>query len=543
MKVDGLSFPEAVEQLANEAGVELPKPTPQAEAREEQAVSLRSITEESCRYFEAMLAGSQGQGARAYLERRGVSPEVIQRFRLGYAPPGRHQLKEHLATKGFRTEDMAASGMLISGEDIPVSYDRFRNRLIFPITDMRGEIIAFGGRALGEDQQPKYQNSPETPLFHKGSVLFNAASARTSARESGEVIIAEGYMDVIAFHRAGFENAVAPLGTALTPDQLKMLWRMAEEPLLCFDGDAAGLKAAHRAVETALPLLMPGKSLNFVFLADGFDPDDLLRHRGSDAVAEALQRRETLIDVLWNKELSAGEWLTPEKRADLEGRLRALVATIANPLVRKHYDMAIRNRLWQHFSQRTERNGNKNALEVRTSLVDKATNRVHDTYILGLLLDNEELIEHFYEEICSLEFENDDLNLLKDKLIDLYAQSKTPISQYISLDDKVLPSLRKIDEMRKNIKFSRMDGKELIDFFQHTLNNIGSIRNNIAHNIEFTKIIESNDSDAFNYITMEIQKYYESAQKQVKHAQNNLFQTEIDPEVLKRAKMIGNMND
>ena len=179
--------------------------------------------------------------------------------------------------------------MLISGDDIPVSYDRFRHRLMFPISDPRGQVIAFGGRALGEDQQPKYLNSPETPLFHKGGVLFNVAAARKAAHDRGGVIVAEGYMDVIALTRAGFPNAVAPLGTALTPEQLQLLWRMADEPLLCFDGDSAGRKAAYRAVETALPLLTPGKSLAFAFLPDGLDPDDLLRQQGAEAVARGAQ--------------------------------------------------------------------------------------------------------------------------------------------------------------------------------------------------------------------------------------------------------------
>ncbi len=233
MKAEGLSFPEAVERLAGEAGVELPKTTPQAEAREEESVRLKKLVEAAAVFYQAALGTAAGRDAREYLERRGLAPADIQTFRLGYAPRGRHALKEHLAAKGFSQEDMALSGMLISGADIPVSYDRFRHRLMFPITDARGAVIAFGGRALDADQQPKYLNSPETPLFHKGATLYNAAMARKAAHERGTVIVAEGYMDVIALARAGFPNAVAPLGTALTPDQLKILWRMAAEPLLC----------------------------------------------------------------------------------------------------------------------------------------------------------------------------------------------------------------------------------------------------------------------------------------------------------------------
>jgi DNA primase len=350
MKADGLSFPEAVERLAGEAGVEMPKLSREAEAHEALAVTLRRITEASCAFFQQALTGPEGAEARAYLERRGLSDREVERFRLGYAPQGRHRLKEHLAAKGFRQGDMAASGMLIAGDDIPVSYDRFRHRLIFPITDLRGEVIAFGGRALGDDQQPKYLNSPETALFHKGAMLFNAAAARKAAHDRAGVIVAEGYMDVIAFERAGFPNAVAPLGTALTAEQLALLWRMADEPLLCFDGDAAGIKAAHRAVETALPDLRPGKSLAFVFLPEGLDPDDLLRQKGADAVSEALRASRPLVDVLWAKELNAGDWSTPERRAHFEQRLHELIQTIGDRTVRQYYGQEIRRRLREKFS-------------------------------------------------------------------------------------------------------------------------------------------------------------------------------------------------
>jgi DNA primase len=349
MKAEGLSFPEAVERLAEQAGVPMPKPSPQAEAREEASVRLHRLLEAACVFFEERLQSGTAAQARDYLVRRGLTDADVQRFRLGYAPSSRSALKEHLAGKGFATADMIASGLLVAGDDIPVSYDRFRHRLIFPIADLRGGIIAFGGRALDADSQPKYLNSPETPLFHKGSVLFNAATARKAAHECGAVIVAEGYMDVIALTRAGFANSVAPLGTALTPDQLQLLWRMASEPVLCFDGDSAGMKAAYRAVELALPLLQPGKSLSFVFLPDGLDPDDLLRQEGPQAVAHALGDTRALVDVLWAKELAAGNWDTPERRAQLEVRLNELAATVANKTVRLHYEQEIRRRLREHF--------------------------------------------------------------------------------------------------------------------------------------------------------------------------------------------------
>jgi len=350
-KMEGLSFPEAVERLAAEADIDLPKPA-QAEAREAESLCLRKLAEAACVFFQAALRSGIGADARAYLERRGVTLTEIDSFRLGYAPAERHALKEHLAAKGFALADMIAAGTLVAGEDIPIAYDRFRGRLVFPITDMQGRVIAFGGRALDAGQQPKYLNSPDTPLFHKGKVLFNAAAARAAAHQRGAIIVAEGYMDVIALARAGFPNAVAPLGTALTPEQIGQLWRLAPEPVLCFDGDAAGQKAAHRAVETALPLLQPGRSLAFAFLPDGLDPDDMLRQRGPRALAMSLAEARPLVDVLWAKECAADTWDTPERRAQLETRLFALVNGIADRTVRAHYGQAIRRRLAETFAPR-----------------------------------------------------------------------------------------------------------------------------------------------------------------------------------------------
>ena len=210
------------------------------------------------------------------------------KFRLGYAPGERYALKEHLGSHGIPTEDMVEAGLLIAGDDIPVPFDRFRDRVMFPITDLRGRVIAFGGRALEKDAQAKYLNSPETPLFHKGATLYNIAAARQAAHDGAQLIVVEGYVDVIAMVSAGFPATVAPLGTALTEDQLGLLWKMADEPLLCFDGDNAGVRAAYRAVDLAMPRLLPGKSLKFALLPQGQDPDDLFRSGGREAIAEVI---------------------------------------------------------------------------------------------------------------------------------------------------------------------------------------------------------------------------------------------------------------
>jgi DNA primase len=353
MKTEGLSFPEAIERLAGEAGVSLPKAAPEAREQQDVRTRLLAVVEASAVYFERQLRSSAGREGLRYLEGRGLSAETIKRFRLGFALPGRSALKENLAQAGFTTAEMNASGMLIHGEDIPVSYDRFRNRVMFPITDMKDRVVAFGGRGLEKDAKPKYLNSPETPLFHKGNLLFNAAKARSAAYEHGQIIVVEGYMDAIALAQAGFNESVAPLGTALTADQLTLLWRMNGEPILCFDGDGAGRKAAFRAIETALPHLKAGQSLRFAFLPDGLDPDDLLRQQGAEAMQSVLDKTRPFADVLWDREWGAGEWSTPERRAQLEQNVRAKVAMIENASVRGFYEEDMRDRLAQVFGRKS----------------------------------------------------------------------------------------------------------------------------------------------------------------------------------------------
>jgi DNA primase len=348
MLTEGLSFPEAVERLAEEAGLPLPKAGPREAEQEDQRARLMTLLEASSRYFETELAASGGTEARRYLDKRGLTAGAVARFRLGYAPNSRSMLKEHLAKTGFTTAEMVSSGMLIAGDDVPVSYDRFRHRVMFPIRDLKGRVIAFGGRALDPDAPAKYLNSPETPLFHKGAILYNADNARGAAHDKGQIVAVEGYMDAIALSEAGFPQTVAPLGTALTEDQVKLLWRMAPEPVLCFDGDAAGRRAAFRAVETVLPHLKPGFSVQFAFLPDGLDPDDLIRQYGASAFQAILDSKlSPLFDVLIEREERQGQpTVTPEQRASLEARLQTLVARIGDRGVRSHYESELRETLW-----------------------------------------------------------------------------------------------------------------------------------------------------------------------------------------------------
>ncbi|MFZ0422913.1 MAG: DNA primase [Xanthobacteraceae bacterium] len=347
---EGVSFPEAVERLAAQAGVPLPVVTREAAEHEERRKTLNDIVELAAKFFEATLASRNGARGRGYLLDRGLTPATQLKFRLGYAPPDQYALKEHLGAAKISVEDMAEAGLVVTGDDIPVPYDRFRDRVMFPISDWRGRVIAFGGRALDKEVSAKYLNSPETPLFHKGATLYNIAAARKAAHEGARVIAVEGYVDVIAMVTAGFEATVAPLGTALTADQMGLLWRMADEPVLCFDGDEAGRRAAYRALDVALPLLKAGKSLKIATLPNGQDPDDLARSGGREAIEGVLSAARPLAHMLWTRESEAGAFDTPERRAALEARLAEVTATIGDEAVRRYYRQDFSERLRQMFA-------------------------------------------------------------------------------------------------------------------------------------------------------------------------------------------------
>ncbi|MGO4705554.1 DNA primase [Microvirga sp. 2MCAF38] len=345
METEGLSFPEAVERLAAEAGVALPKVSREEQVAEVKRKNLHDVMELAAQFFEASLQGRFGAKARDYLAGRSLSAETQARFRIGYAPADRFSLRDHLAEKGVPSEMMEEAGLLVTGEDVKVPYDRFRDRVMFPICDVRGRVVAFGGRALSADVPAKYLNSPDTPLFNKGRLLYNYHMARVPAHDRGTVIAVEGYVDVISLNAAGFANAVAPLGTALTEDQLTLLWRMSDEPTLCFDGDKAGRRAAYRALDIALPNLSPGKSLRFALLPEGQDPDDLARSGGSVAIERVISGARPLVDILWAREIEAGPLDTPERRAALERRLRESLALIRDETLKRYYREEVETRL------------------------------------------------------------------------------------------------------------------------------------------------------------------------------------------------------
>lgn len=347
----GMSFPEAVEKLAGMAGVPMPARDEREEARQEARRTLYDVMELATQYFEAALGHNIGARARGYLNERGVSAQAQARFRIGFAPDSRNGLKEHLAANGVSAQEMLDAGLVAQREDDPLPYDRFRNRVMFPITDFRGRVIAFGGRALSADVPAKYLNSPETDLFKKRLTLYNGQAAREAARAGKPVIVVEGYLDVIAAVMAGFEGTVAPLGTALTEDHLNLIWRMSDTPVLCFDGDAAGLRAAERVADMVLPLLQPGRTVKVATLPEGLDPDDLIRQQGRAAFADVIDRARTLSDVIWSIETTGGIVPeTPEARAALEARLRARANAIGDAAVRRHYVQAFDEKLQAFFA-------------------------------------------------------------------------------------------------------------------------------------------------------------------------------------------------
>ena len=428
METEGLSFPEAVEKLAAVAGLEVPRESPQERERAQDRASLQQVMEQACAWFENQLTQPGGRAALDYLSGRGFSDATIGQFRLGYAPDGRGRLGQALEARNVTRAQLIEGGLVKQPEGGGEPRDYFFNRVIFPITDRRGHVIAFGGRILG-DGQPKYLNSPETGLFHKGRVLYNWARAREAARDVGTIIVVEGYTDVIALAQAGLAHAVAPLGTALTEEQMLALWRMVDEPILCFDGDNAGQRAAFRAAERALPLLQPGKSLQFVTLPAGEDPDSLVRARGRDGFAALLTKAQPLVDVIWTLEAGAGKFTTPEQRAALDRRLNAHISKIADRGVQYHYQQRIREHSQALFGQNQRSRGGSGAgkragrhlppanLGARGDLT--ALRERQERVLLSILINHNELVHSVAEELSDISLANRELDRILREILNV----------------------------------------------------------------------------------------------------------------------------
>jgi len=354
-ETENVSFPEAIEILAREAGMPIPVRDPRAQEKADRRSELIAVMEQAVQWYRLQLKTTAAAEARDYLARRGLSPAAQERWEIGFAPPGWEGLREALGVKGISNDLMLEAGLLKPSDKGKAPYDTFRNRIMFPIRDARGKAIAFGGRAMDPSDNAKYLNSPETVLFDKGRSLYNHGPAREAAGKGHPLIVAEGYMDVIALSEAGFPAVVAPLGTAITEDQLRLLWRTAPEPIIALDGDTAGLRAAMRAIDVALPLLEAGQSLRFALMPEGQDPDDLIRAQGAGAMRKVIDAAIPMVALLWRRETEDKVFDSPERRAALDKALREKLKLIKDPSIRTHYGEAIKEMRAELFGARRPR--------------------------------------------------------------------------------------------------------------------------------------------------------------------------------------------
>ena len=433
MAVERLSYPQAVRRLAQQAGLPLPEYSPAAaakEAEEEQRrARIRTVLDEAQAFFCAQLRRQSARAAQEHLRRRGVAPDLQEQFSLGFAPAG-NQLLRHFAGGSFAQVDLLEAGLIGTGEADGKPYDRFRNRIIFPIHDARGGLIAFGGRALAGDAPAKYLNSPETALFHKRDTLYNLARARRPAQAAQAILLVEGYMDVIAMTRAGFAHVVAPLGTALGERQIDLLWRLAPEPVVCFDGDDAGIRAAERVMDLLLERLKPGHSMRFALLPKEQDPEDLLRQGGSEAMHRLLETACPLDEMLWQREAARSDWRTPERRARLQQRLHQLVGRIGDKRVRSFYQAAMRRRMSALFYG--DGRAAPASLETRRSALAGGAGaasgrRVRLLLYLGIRFPV--LAERYGEELGGMDIAEPEAAAARDMLLATIAEDGLPDSQ------------------------------------------------------------------------------------------------------------------
>lgn len=460
METERLTFPESVEKLARDYGLQLPTQSPAEQQQYRRRTTLIEWVEKACVFFEDQLRKPAGSEAREYLQKRGFGPESWARHRMGFSPNGWRALSDHLTAQGAKVEELIEAGLLVQpdgeGGDgkSRQPYDRFRNRVIFPITDTGNRVIAFGARTLEPDGKPKYLNSSDSPLFHKGRTLYRYMAAREELAKikdgplSRGLLVTEGYVDAIALAEAGIGTAVAPLGTALTEEQLDLLWRAGPEPILCFDGDAAGIRAAWRACDRALPHIEPGKSLFFVLLPDGMDPDDVVRVRGAEAMREMLAGARPLVDLLWSREVDAEPLDTPERKAGFEARLMGAVAQIKHQGVRKAYERELRDRLYWHArGTRTagqgkgQGSGQPDGVTLGKKGFSPGPTRWPGLRLVVRAVESPRIMEQAPEALAKAVFEDPDVDAIRNAAFDVYNSSemldRTTVAAHLrSLDRK-----------------------------------------------------------------------------------------------------------
>ncbi|MEM6310480.1 MAG: DNA primase, partial [Pseudomonadota bacterium] len=428
-ETENVGFMEAVEILAGEAGMQVPKRDPKAQEKADRRTQLADVMEMAVRHFQLQLKTGAGASARDYLDQRGLAQAALDRWEIGFAVDAWQGLWDHLKEKGVADELILGAGLAKPSQKGGKPYDTFRGRIMFPIRDARGRCIAFGGRAMDPNDQAKYLNSPETELFDKGRSLYNHAPAREAAGKGQPLLVAEGYMDVIALAEAGFNAAVAPLGTAVTEHQLAMLWRISDEPIIALDGDTAGLRAALRVVDLALPLIEAGKSLRFALMPDGQDPDDLLRAEGPGAVQKVLDAAQPMVGLLWQRETDGKIFDSPERKAALDKALRDKIKLIKDPSVRQHYGQEIKDLRWKLFRPVRQSTGarrpwqappNAQATTRASALASGAghvTDHLREAVILGAVLRNPAIGMEFEQGIENLTCTQPILQRIRDAVL------------------------------------------------------------------------------------------------------------------------------
>ena len=438
-ETENVNFIEAVEILASEVGLQMPEFDPKSKEKADRNKILLEIMEQSVNFFRLTLNSNQGKHALEYLKKRGLSSDAIERFEIGFAPADQTTLTQKLIDKGYDLGAIIETGMSVKSDESNRLYDRFRARIMFPIRDSRGRCIAFGGRSLDPTARAKYLNSPETPLFDKGSNLYNLVSARSAVGRGEPLIVAEGYMDVIALDSGNFNGAIAPLGTAITEKQLQLMWRISPEPIIALDGDKAGLRAAYRLIDLSLPLLRTGKALRFSIMPEGKDPDDLIRNEGASAFKNLIDEAVPMVDLIWKRETEGKSFDSPERRAGLDKSLSDVIALIKDKNLKNHYRDALfqarRQFLGRQNAGTTEFKNNSRLMpqsDTKSSFLVAADEKtvsaqIRESTVIAVLMNFPELIEIFYDELIMIDLASPDCDLILKELVKLDNGTKAEI--------------------------------------------------------------------------------------------------------------------
>ena len=438
-ETENVNFIEAVEILASEVGLQMPEFDPKSKEKADRNKILLEIMEQSVNFFRLTLNSNQGKHALEYLKKRGLSSDAIERFEIGFAPADQTTLTQKLIDKGYDLDAIIETGMSVKSDESNRLYDRFRGRIMFPIRDSRGRCIAFGGRSLDPTARAKYLNSPETPLFDKGSNLYNLVSARSAVGRGEPLIVAEGYMDVIALDSGNFNGAIAPLGTAITEKQLQLMWRISPEPIIALDGDKAGLRAAYRLIDLSLPLLRTGKALRFSIMPEGKDPDDLIRNEGASVFKNLIDEAVPMVDLIWKREIEGKSFDSPERRAGLDKSLSDVIALIKDKNLKNHYRDALFQARRQFFGRQnagtTEFKSNSRLMpqsDTKSSFLVAADEKtvsaqIRESTVIAVLMNFPELIEIFYDELIMIDLASPDCDLILKELVKLDNGTKAEI--------------------------------------------------------------------------------------------------------------------